>query len=201
MFFLIWWNPKLIWQPVCGNKLFNDLTFSHFKSFIPVYIEFSSFDQLNSVMLCSPCRSDKLDHLDSLTFPDYARPSWTNRHIYQFFSTTSRSQTLIYADLYASFTRPQLDQLDLCSIAARSSRDQIGLQSDITRVEVGMIGYRSGKKINPTKANKPDRYTNASGSTWSSTRPIHDCFSGASRPLGYSIASRICLTCQKYSSR
>ena len=96
------------------------------------------------------------------------------------FSTSSRSQTLDYPDLYARFPRPQLDQLDLCSIAAISSPDQISLRSDITQVEVGMIIYRSGtdrvKMFNPTKL---DRYTKASRSTRYSARPIHDRFSTA----------------------
>ena len=91
-------------------------------------------------------------------------------------------QTLDYPEIYVSFKRPQLDQLDLCSIAARSSTDQIGLRSDITRVKVGKIGYISGTDLvnnfNPTKL---DRYTNASPSTRYLTWQIHDRSSNSSR--------------------
>ena len=77
----------------------------------------------------------------------------TKRRKHDFFLTSSRLQT-----------RPQIDQLDLCSIAARFSPDPIGLQSDIIPVEVWMIGYKSGTHwvnfTNPTK-----------------TRSLHECFS------------------------
>jgi len=104
----------------------------------------------------SHCRSHQLDHPDHLDFslePDQARL----KGVYTI-SLRPRSQTLNYPDPYTSFTRP----LDICLIAARYSPDQIGLRSDITRVEVGMIAYRSGKIFNPTKL---DRYMNAFRST------------------------------------
>ena len=101
-----------------------------------------------SIMVGSYCQSDRQDHPD----PHSSRlspASSTKRRIRDFFSTSCRSQTLDFPDLYGSFTRSRLDQLDFCSIATRSSPDQIVLRSDITLVEVVMIGYRSGKKIQP----------------------------------------------------
>ena len=67
-------------------------------------------DQINSIIPISVFFSDK------------AQPISTKRRIHDFFSTSSRSQTLDYPDQYASFTRPQLDQLDFCSIKKYSVR-------------------------------------------------------------------------------
>jgi len=96
---------------------------------------------------------------------------------------------LDYPDLYASFTRPQLDQLDRCKIFTQSGCNQILVSYYSSRSR--MIVFRSGTyrviKFNPTTL---DRYTNASQSTRSSTRPIHNCFSIASLALLHRLATR-----------
>jgi len=111
-------------------------------------------------------------------------------------------QTLDYPEICVSFKPPQLDQLDLCLIAARSSTDQIGLRSDITRVKVGKIGYISGTDLvnnfNPTKL---DRYTNVSPSTRYLTWQIHDRSSNSFRWDWLLDPTRLFLTCQKLSHR
>ena len=93
-----------------------------------------------------PIRSTRSSR--SPKFPDRTWLISTKRGIHDFFLNSSRSQTLDYPELYAIFTRSQLDQLDLCSSAARSGCDRI-----ITRVKVGMTGYRSGtyrvRKVKP----------------------------------------------------
>ena len=71
--------------------------------------------------MVSHCRSDNLSHQDPLNFlinPDQAG-------LKRAYTTTS-PPLVDYPDLYLSFTGPQLDQLDLCSIAARSSPNQTG---------------------------------------------------------------------------
>ena len=102
----------------------------------------------------SHCRPDQLDHPDDLNFPieaDKARLKGVD------------IENLIHIH---TNTRPQSDQLNLCSIAVRASTDQNRLRLDISRVEVGMIRYRSDtdrvKIFNPIKL---DRYTKASRST------------------------------------
>ena len=74
------------------------------------------------------------------------------------------------------------------------------MRSYITRVEVEVIVYRSCTgRVNVVNPTKLDRYTIVSRSTRSSTRSIHDRFPSASRPLSYSISTRVFLTCQKPS--
>jgi len=91
----------------------------------------------------SHCQLYQLDQPDPLNFPikpDQARLKGV-------YKISFWLQTLDYPNLYASFTQTQIDQLDLCSIAARSLPDKISLRSDITRVEVGKIGYNILKNI------------------------------------------------------
>jgi len=76
----------------------------------------------------------------SPNFPDLARSSSTKRFIHEFFSTSSRLQTLDYPDIRASFTRPQIDHLEIRSIAARSSSDKIGYYSSRSRDDRVQIG-------------------------------------------------------------
>jgi len=95
-------------------------------------------------MVYSHSRSDQLDHPDPLTFP--IKPDQVRLKVV--YTTSSQPLVVhrrsIIPTFTRAFTRPQLDQLVLCSVAAKSSPDQIGLRSDITRVQ---IGIRSGKKI------------------------------------------------------
>ncbi|KAH3738592.1 hypothetical protein DPMN_045230 [Dreissena polymorpha] len=94
------------------------------------------------VKVGSHFRSDQLDHPDHQNFPtkpDQARlkrvyttssrPLVDNtRPTHESFTTSTRPSfqfPLDNLDLYASPIRPELDQVDLSSIATRSSHDQI----------------------------------------------------------------------------